>query len=159
MKSLPPRLRSAVATWIAIVVLTAPVGVALSLFYRAAFALGAWALGSPYPPDELEFLSPQRVWGAVLWTYVICGVPTIATAFALAWRTWQRSKFEYIYAAIIAATFMTIYMAAAAYVYRRTLVRVVTVESAVSGVVYAAVVSVVITALLRRLGIAKCAKD
>jgi hypothetical protein len=159
MKSLHPRLRSTVAIWIAIVVFTAPVGVALSLAHRSAFALGAWALGSPYAPDELEFLWPQRIWKAVLWTYVICGVPVIATAFVLAWRTWQQNKFEYLYAAIIAATFMTIYMAAAAYVFRRTLVRVVTVESALSGVVYAAVVSVVITALLRRMGIAKSAEE
>jgi hypothetical protein len=114
MKILHPRLRSTVAIWIAIVVLTAPVGVALSLAYRSAFALGAWALGSPYAPDELEFLWPHRIWEVVLWTYVICGVPVISTAFVLAWRTWQRSKFEYLYAAIVAATFMTIYMVAAA---------------------------------------------
>jgi hypothetical protein len=133
--------------------LSAPVGVALSVGYRASFAFEAWTFGSPYPPEELEFLQPAKILAAILWTYVVCAVPVLITAAVLGWRTWNCGNFSYVYAAVTAGISMAMYMAVAAYVFRHELVRVVTEGTAFNGSIYAIVVTVVITALFRWMGL------
>lgn len=140
------------------VALSAPLGVALTVGYRALLALESWAYGSPYPPKELEFLQPQRILAAILWTYIVCAIPVLVTAAALAWRTWKRGTFSYAYAAAVAAISMAVYMAIASYVFRHELVRVVTEETAFNGVVYAIIVSLISTAALRWAGLIKGAE-
>jgi hypothetical protein len=145
--------RRAAAVFLWALLLSAPLGVAMSVAYRAEFALEAWAVGSPYPPEELEFLQPARILAATLWTYAVCGVPVLVTAATLARRTWQRGTFSYVYAAATAAISMAVYMAACAYIFRGELVRVVTEETALNGTIYAVIVTVVITALFRWFGL------
>ena len=117
--------------------------------YRALFALEAWVLNSPYPPEELEFLQLEKILAAIVWTYIVCAIPVLITAAALAWRTWKMGSFSYVYAAAVAGISMAVYMASAAYIFRHELVRMVTVDTAFNGVVYAVLVAVVSTALLR----------
>jgi hypothetical protein len=145
--------RKAIAVFVGALLLSAPLGVAMSVAYRAEFALEAWAVGSPYPAEELEFLQPEKIGAAILWTYIVCAVPVLITAATLTWRTWKRGTFSYVYAAATAAISMAVYMAACAYIFRRELVRVVTEETAINGSVYAVIVTVVITAIFRWLGL------
>jgi hypothetical protein len=141
------------SVFLGVLLLSAPLGVAMSVGYRGLFALEAWAFGSPYPPEQLEFLQPEKVLGAILWTYMICAIPVLVTASALAWRTRQTGGFSYVYAAVVASVAMAVSMAAAAYVFRHELVRVVTEDTALNGVVYAVIVSLVSAAVLRRAGL------
>lgn len=136
-------------TFATVVLLSAPLGVIMSVGYRALFALEAWALNAPYPPEELEFLQPGKIFAAILWTYVMCAVPVLVTAVTLAWRTWKRGTFSYVYAATVAGIAMAIYMAMVAFIYRHELMSVVTPETAISGVAYAMSISLFITVLLR----------
>ncbi len=149
------RLRDALAVFVASALLAAPLGVALSVSYRLLFVFEAWAVGSPYSPEHLEFSQPARVLAAIGWAYVICAVPVIVSSAALAWRTWVRGGFGYIYAAATASTTMALYMAGAAYVFHRELVSVVTYTTAIDGVLYASIVSVIGTAMLRWAGVVK----
>jgi hypothetical protein len=145
--------RKATTVFVGAVLLSAPIGVALSVGYRASFALADWAFGSPYPPEELEFLQPAKIFAAVLWTYIVCAIPVLITACMLAWRTWKRGTFSYVYAAATAGISMAAYMAVAAYIFRHELVRVVTEDTAFNGSVYAVIVTAVITALYRWFGL------
>jgi hypothetical protein len=145
--------RKAIAVFFGALLLSAPVGVALSVVYRASFAFEAWTFGSPYPPEELEFLQPAKILAAISWTYVVCAIPVLITAAVLGWRTWNRGNFSYVYAAVTAGISMAAYMAGAAYVFRHELVRVVTEGTAVNGSIYAVIVTVVITALYRWAGL------
>jgi hypothetical protein len=109
--------RKAMAVFVGALLLSAPVGVALSVSYRASFAFEAWVFGSPYPPEELEFLQPLRIVAAILWTYVVCAVPVLITAGTIAWRTWKQGTFSFVYAAITAGVSMAVYMAVAAFAF------------------------------------------
>jgi hypothetical protein len=136
-----------------VLLLSAPLGVAMSVGYRALFALEAWALNSPYPQEELEFLKPEKIAAAILWTYIICAVPVLVTATLLSWRMWTRGTFRFAYAAIVAGASMAAYMAIVAYISRHELVSVVTEETAFNGVLYAVLVSIISTSLLRWTGL------
>jgi hypothetical protein len=136
-----------------VLLVSAPLGVAMSVGYRALFALEAWALNSPYAPEDLEFLQPEKIVAAILWTYIICAVPVIVTATMLSSRAWTRGTFRFAYGAIVAGASMAAYMAIVAYISRHELVSVVTEETAFNGVVYAVLVSIVTTALLRWTGL------
>jgi hypothetical protein len=148
-------MRAAIIVFIATVVLAAPLGVALSVSYRLLFVLEAWILGAHYDVDQREFYQPARILAAIAWTYVICAVPVIAASAALAWRTWARGGFGYLYAAATAGVTMALYMATAAYVFRQERVRIVTADTAFDGILYAVLVSILSTAMLRRAGILK----
>jgi hypothetical protein len=145
--------QKAIAVFLGALLFSAPIGVMLSIGYRAEVALEAWAVGSPYPPEELEFLQPAKILAAMMWTFVVCGIPVLITAAILARRTWKRGAFSYIYAAVTAGISMAAYMAVAAYLFRHELVRVVTADTAFNGTVYAVIVTVLITALLRWWGV------
>jgi hypothetical protein len=147
--------RAAIIVFIATVALAAPLGVALSVSYRLLFVLEAWALGAHYDVDQREFYQPARILAAIAWTYVICAVPVITTSAALAWRTWTRGSFGYIYAAATAGVTMALYMATAAYVFRHERVRFVTADTAFDGIVYAVLVSLLSTAILLWAGVLK----
>jgi hypothetical protein len=145
--------RNAIGVFFGALLLSAPVGVVLSVAYRASFAFADWAFGSSYPPEELEFLQPVEVLSAIVRAYILCAVPVLITAAILAWRTWKRGAFGYVYAAVVACILMAGYLAIAAYLTRHELVRVVTEESAVSGCIYAVLVSVIVTVLFRWFGL------
>jgi hypothetical protein len=147
------RLQKAVAVLIVSIVLAAPIGVVTSVGYRASFSFEAWAYRSPYPPEELEFLQPANILDAILRAYILCAVPVLITAAAVAWRSWRRGTFGYVYAAVIAGILMAGYLAIAAYLTRRELVRVVTQDTAINGCIYAVLVGVFITALFRWFGL------
>jgi hypothetical protein len=152
-------IRRAATVFVASIVLAAPLGVAMSVGYRALYAAEAWAVGSPYSSEDLEFLQPAEILRSVIWTYAVCAVPMFATAAALAMRTWVRGwfgyVFGYVYAAMVAGASMALYLTAAAYVFRHARVAVVRVDTVIDGIWYAVLVSLVCTALLRWSGLIK----
>lgn len=150
-----PKHNFAKAVWVfsAVLLLAAPLGVALSGAYKGYFAFEAWVFGYFYPDDELQFMMPENILKAVFWTYIFTAIPVLVTAALLAWKTWRHETFSYTYAALAAAVSTAVYAAVAAYVFRHELVRVVTAGTAASAIVIAILVSLIGTAALKWAGI------
>jgi hypothetical protein len=147
------RLGNAILAGAFAFVFAAPILVVLTIGYRSLFALEAWGLGTPYLPEDLEFLIPSKILATLKWVYVVTAPPALVTAGVIAWRTWTRGLFSYTWIALSAGSTMAIFMGLVAVVYRNEDISVVTPGTMVGGVFGAMIVYMIIRFALEQLGL------